>query len=71
MGLSEKKLRVIERLMRVRKQEIIEQVEELLIRAEMESRAEQSLEAIENEDVITLDDFTQSNKSWIRKGLSK
>lgn len=67
MELSDKKLSLIERLMRVRKQEILEQLEELLIRAEMESRAEESLKSIENNDVVSLDDFTQNNQSWLKK----
>jgi len=71
MELSDKKLKLIERLMRVRNQEILEQLEELLIRAEMELRAEDSLRAIENNNVISLDDFTQSNQDWLKKKATK
>ena len=71
MELSEKKLSLIERLMRVRKQEILDQLEELLIRSEMELRADESLKAIEKGDVIALDDFTKSNQSWIKKKALK
>lgn len=71
MELSEKKLSLIERLMRVRKQEILEQLEDLLIRAEMESRADESLKAIEKNDVVALDDFTKTNQSWIKKKAIK
>ncbi len=71
MELSEKKLSLIERLMRVRKQEILEQLEDLLIRAEMESRADESLKAIEKNDVVALDDFTKNNQSWIKKKAIK
>lgn len=71
MELSEKKLRLIERLMRVRNQVVLEQLEELLVRAEMELRAEESLKAIENNDVVALDGFTQNNQSWIKKRASK
>ena len=71
MELSEKKLNLIERLMRVRKQEILEQLEELLIRAEMESQADESLKAIEKDDVVALDDFAKNNQSWIKKKALK
>jgi len=71
MELSERKLRLIERLMRVRSQAVLEQLDELLIRAEMESRAEESLKAIDTNDVVALDDFTQNNQSWLKKRASK
>lgn len=70
MDLSDKKLRLIERLMRVRNQVILDQLEELLIRAEMESRADESLKAVEKDDVLSLDDFTQSNQAWLKKKAS-
>ena len=67
MEQAERKLRLIERLMRVRSQVVLEQLDELLIRAEMESRAEESLKAIDNNDAMALDDFIQNNQSWIKK----
>ena len=71
MELSDKKLHLIARLMQVRKHEILEQLEELLIRAEMEARADESLKAIEKNDVVSLDGFTESNQSWIQKSATK
>jgi len=71
MELSEQKLSLIERLMRVRSQQTLAQVEEILIRAEMESRALESMAAIENKDIVTLDEFTQSNQTWLKKRNSK
>lgn len=68
MELSAKKLSLIERLMRVTRQETLAQVEELLVRAEMEARAVESLEAIDNNDVVSLADFTKNNKVWLEKG---
>jgi len=47
------------------------QVEEILIHAEMESRALESMSAIENKDIVTLDIFTQSNQAWLKKRNSK
>lgn len=71
MELSEKKLSLIERLMRVRNQETLSQVEELLIRAEMESRAYEALDDIAKNETITLNQFNESNQSWIKKRTSK
>ncbi|MCA1752620.1 MAG: hypothetical protein ABR572_04060 [Cryomorphaceae bacterium] len=71
MERSEQKLSLIERLMRVRRQETLTQVEEILIRAEMELRAEESMAAIEKKDVLPPDEFTESNQSWLRKKGSK
>lgn len=67
MELSDRKLSLITRLMQVRKHEILEQLEDLLIRAEMEARADESLNAIAKNDVVALDDFSKSNQSWIKK----
>ncbi len=58
MELSEQKLSLIERHMRLRSQQTLAQVEEILIRAEMESLALESMAAIENKDIVTLDEFT-------------
>lgn len=50
--------------MRVRSQETLALVEEMLIRAEMESRANESEEAIENGDVVFLDQFNKNNEAF-------
>lgn len=71
MELSEQKLSLIERLMRVRNRETLSQVEELLVRAETESRAYESLDAIKNDEVTPLDQFNESNQSWLKKKTSK
>lgn len=71
MELAKKKLSLIERLMRVGNQETLEQVEELLVRVEMESRAKESLRAIEENDVVSLIDFGKKNQSWLQKKSTK
>ena len=71
MELAKKKLSLIERLMRVVNQETLEQVEELLVRVEMESRAKESLRAIEENDVVSLIDFGKKNQSWLQKKSTK
>ena len=71
MELSKQKLSLIERLMGVRKQETLAMVEEILTRAEMELRANESEEAIEKGNVVSLDEFTQKNQDWLKKRASK
>ena len=71
MELSEQKLSLIARLMRVRNQETLALVEEMLIRAEMESRANESEEAIENGNVVSLEQFNKNNEAWLKKRASK
>lgn len=57
--------------MRVRSQETLAGVEEMLIRAEMESRAKESEEAIDNGHVVSLEQFNKNNEAWLKKKASK
>jgi hypothetical protein len=52
MELSEQKLHLIERLMRVTTSETLTRVEEILAQAELESRAEISLKAIKDHETV-------------------
>ena len=67
MELAEQKLNLIERLMQINTRETLAQVEEILIRAEMEARTKQSLEAIDNNETVDLREFKESRQAWIRK----
>jgi hypothetical protein len=67
MDTADKKLNLIERLVRVKKDSTLQQVEEILIQAEMESRARESIKAIENDEVVSLDKFAKNNQSWLKK----
>lgn len=71
MELAEKKLNLIERLMRVEHYETLAEIEELLKRAEIQFRVEESLKAIENNDVMDLETFTEKNKEWLKNKTSK
>ncbi len=71
MKISEQKLSIIERLIRVRNQETLIQIEALLIRAEMNLRASESINAIESDEVIPLNKFTENNQVWLKKKASK
>ncbi len=71
MKISEQKLSIIERLIRVRNQETLIQIEALLIRAEMNLRASESINTIESGEVIPLNKFTENNQVWLKKKASK
>lgn len=57
--------------MGVKNQDKLAQLEELILRAEMEVRAAKSIEAIDNNDIVSLADFTKKNKAWLEKKASK
>ena len=56
--------------MKVGRQNTLQKVEDILIRSEMEARAEESVKAIEQNEVITLDQFTENTQSWLNKNAS-
>ncbi|MEO9477185.1 MAG: hypothetical protein ABJG41_16690 [Cyclobacteriaceae bacterium] len=65
------KLGLIERLMRVNKTSTLERMHELITKAEMESDAKESLDAIAVEDVVSLDEFVQDNQKWAKENYTK
>jgi hypothetical protein len=71
MDIAQQKLSLIERIMKVGRQNTLQKVEEILIRSEMEARAEESVKAIEQHEVITFDQFTENNQSWLKKQATK
>jgi len=56
-----------DRLMQVDRESILRQVDELLTRAEMQARHEESMEAIRNGDVMTASEFRESNRQWLKE----
>lgn len=71
MELAEKKLNLIERLIRIERHETLTEIEELLIRAEMQFRAKESLQAIEDNYVMDLDTYAKKNTEWLKNRASK
>lgn len=65
------KLSLIDRLMKVHEVSTLKRMEDLIIQAEMESRAEKSLKAIENGDINEIDQFRKANKQWLKKKYTK
>jgi len=67
MDIDAKKLSLIERFMKIRKESAINQLELAITQIEMQNRVESSLEDIENERVRTYEDFSNEIKQWIAK----
>ena len=65
------KLGLIDRLMKVHEVATLKRMEKLIIQAEMEARAEKSLQAIEKGEVVTLKQFGNENRKWLKKKYSK
>lgn len=63
------KLGLIDRLMKMQNTVALQKVEKLMIQAEMESRAEESLEAISNGDVLSIEEFGNENKEWAKRHI--
>ena len=65
------KLSLIDRLMKVKEASTLQRMEKLITQAEMESRAEESLKAIDKGDVLSMDEFSKQNKQWLKKRYTK
>jgi diphthamide synthase (EF-2-diphthine--ammonia ligase) len=65
------KLGLIERVMQVQKKSTLERMDQLITQAEMETRTQESLEAISKGDVLSLDEFSQENREWAKKNYTK
>ena len=67
MKVEKLKSDLIQRLMKVEKASTLERIEDILVQEEMQSRLNESLEAIEKGEVSTLDEFARSNQEWLKK----
>ncbi|MEQ8881722.1 MAG: hypothetical protein RLQ12_18905 [Cyclobacteriaceae bacterium] len=65
------KLGIIERLLRVEKTSTLQRMDQLITQAEIEARAEESLEAIRKGEVSSLDEFSQANRKWAKGNHTK
>ena len=61
------KLGLIDRLMRVNEASTLQRMEKLITQAEMESRTEESLKAIDKGDVLSINELREENKQWLKK----
>ncbi len=65
------KLGLIERLMRVQETSTLKRIEKLITQVEIESRAEESLKAIEKGEALSIDEFRKENRQWLKKKYTK
>ena len=65
------KLGLIDRLMKVQEVSTLQRMEKLIIQAELESRAEESLQAVEKGQVLSLDEFRKENRQWLKENYTK
>jgi hypothetical protein len=52
--------------MNVRKEAVITKYEQLLTEAQLFTRTDESVTAIENGQTITLENFSKGNKEWLK-----
>ena len=71
MSIETKKLVLIERLMQIKEEKVLQQYENLLKQAHLQYRAEESIKAIEEGQIVTLNAFETENKEWLNNGTSR
>ena len=71
MTIEKKRPEVKKVAAKIEKSSSLEIVEDPFIQAEMEARTKESLEAIRNGEVLTLDEFLKSNEEWLKKTVMK
>ncbi len=71
MTIEKKRAEVKKGVAKIEKSSSLEIVENPFIQAEMEARTKESLEAIRNGEVLTLDEFLKSNEEWLKKTVTK
>lgn len=67
MNAEKLKLTIIQRVMKIDSKSSLERIEELLIREEMQRRADESIAAIEKGEVVSIEDFAKSNQEWLKQ----
>lgn len=67
MNAEKLKLTIIQRVMKIDSKSSLERIEELLIREEMQRRADESIAAIEKGEVVSLEEFAKSNQEWLKQ----
>ncbi len=71
MLLDPRKKKLIERLMAIKEPDVLKSLEKVLEEADYIARQEESMEAIRKGDTLTIDEFSASNKEWLRsRGLA-
>ena len=63
------KLGIIDRLMKIQNTSALIRMDELMTQAEIESRTNESLEAIGKGDILSIDAFRNENEAWRAKNI--
>ena len=71
MTIEKKRAEVKKGVAKIEKSSSLEILEDPFIQAEMEARTKESLQAIRNGEVLTLDEFFKSNEEWLKKTVTK
>jgi hypothetical protein len=71
MTIEKKRPEVKKGAVKIEKSSSLEKLEGPFIQAEMEARTKESLEAIRNGEVLTLEEFIKSNEEWLKKTVTK
>jgi len=71
MTIEKKRPEAKKGVVKIEKSSSLEKLEDPFIQAEMEARTKESLEAIRNGEVLTLDEFLKSNEEWLKKTVTK
>ena len=71
MTIEKKRPEVKKGVAKIEKSSSLEILENPFIQAEMEARTNESLQAIRNGEVLTLDEFLKSNEEWLKKTVTK
>ncbi|MDX5337794.1 MAG: hypothetical protein LPK25_02130 [Cyclobacteriaceae bacterium] len=67
MNAEKLKLTIIQRVMKIESKSSLERIEELLIREEMQRRADESIAAINKGEFVSLEEFSKSNQEWLKQ----
>ena len=70
MNIEEKKLGLISRFIKLKEERAINQLELAITQLEMDERTEESMQAIENGDVISLTEFKAEAEEWLNRKRS-
>lgn len=71
MSIETERKNLIERLKKIRSSSTLKQVDKLLTQAELEDRAEESIQAIEAGNIIPLQQFSDASQKWLKKSATK
>jgi predicted transcriptional regulator len=64
---NNRQLELSQRVLAVKSERLLDQIDEMLMKAEMQARFEESLDDIANGRTVTLDELRKDCDRWIRK----